>query len=88
MWQWSSPRILHPSDFSFRFVKKFWDLLNEDIYNFVNEFFDTGFILNGCNSSFITFLTKISNPTFVKDYRPISLIGVQYKIIAKLLANH
>nr|GEX10654.1 RNA-directed DNA polymerase, eukaryota, reverse transcriptase zinc-binding domain protein [Tanacetum cinerariifolium] len=28
----------------------------------------------------------VSNPVFVKDYCPISLIGVQYKIIAKLLA--
>lgn len=46
-----------------------------------------GIILNGCNSSFSTLILKIGNPTIVKDYKSISLIGVQYKIIAKLLAN-
>nr|GEX81694.1 transposon TX1 putative 149 kDa protein [Tanacetum cinerariifolium] len=40
----------------------------------------------GCNASFITLIPKVSNPMFVKDYHPISLIGVQYKIISKLLA--
>nr|GEX81695.1 putative ribonuclease H protein At1g65750 family [Tanacetum cinerariifolium] len=40
----------------------------------------------GCNASFITLIPKVCNPMFVKDYRPISLIGVQYKIISKLLA--
>nr|GEV41184.1 RNA-directed DNA polymerase, eukaryota, reverse transcriptase zinc-binding domain protein [Tanacetum cinerariifolium] len=39
------------------------------------------------NSSFITLILKIPGAKMVKDFRPISLIGSLYKIIAKLLAN-
>ncbi|XP_071718682.1 uncharacterized protein [Rutidosis leptorrhynchoides] len=41
----------------------------------------------GASSTFVTLIPKISNPTCFKDYRPISLIGIQYKIIIKILAN-
>nr|GEW59649.1 RNA-directed DNA polymerase, eukaryota, reverse transcriptase zinc-binding domain protein [Tanacetum cinerariifolium] len=41
----------------------------------------------GSNSSFITFIPKVSNHIHIKDYRPISLINIHYKIIAKVLAN-
>ncbi|XP_071727953.1 uncharacterized protein [Rutidosis leptorrhynchoides] len=42
---------------------------------------------NGVGSTFNTLLPKVNNPTLVKDYRPISLIGVYYKIIAKILVS-
>ncbi|GJX30763.1 beta-glucosidase BoGH3B-like protein [Tanacetum coccineum] len=51
------------------------------------EFFSSSIMPKGCNTSFIALIPKISNPLVVSDYRPISLIGAQYKIIAKLLAN-
>nr|GEU84055.1 putative RNA-directed DNA polymerase, eukaryota, reverse transcriptase zinc-binding domain protein [Tanacetum cinerariifolium] len=41
----------------------------------------------GCNSSFIALIPKNQNAHLVKDFRPISLIGSLYKIIAKILAN-
>ncbi|GJU60452.1 putative RNA-directed DNA polymerase, eukaryota, reverse transcriptase zinc-binding domain protein [Tanacetum coccineum] len=47
----------------------------------------TGKLPPSTNSAFITLIPKVSNPLLVKDYRPISLIGMHYKIIAKLLAN-
>ncbi|GKC12359.1 hypothetical protein Tco_1009141, partial [Tanacetum coccineum] len=42
---------------------------------------------NRCNSSFIALIPKVSNANSVFDFRPISLIGCQYKFIDKLLAN-
>nr|GEY59169.1 RNA-directed DNA polymerase, eukaryota, reverse transcriptase zinc-binding domain protein [Tanacetum cinerariifolium] len=41
----------------------------------------------GVNSAFITLILKVSNPLFIKDYKPISLIGLYYKIVAKILFN-
>nr|GEV37893.1 cysteine-rich receptor-like protein kinase [Tanacetum cinerariifolium] len=38
-------------------------------------------------SSFIALIPKNQNAHLVKDFRPISLIGSLYKIIAKILAN-
>ncbi|GJW72625.1 putative RNA-directed DNA polymerase [Tanacetum coccineum] len=46
-----------------------------------------GLIPRGCNSSFITLVLKVDDPLVVGDFRQISLIGCQYKIIAKILAN-
>nr|XP_043630062.1 uncharacterized protein LOC122601362 [Erigeron canadensis] len=42
--------------------------------------------LAGCNSSFITLIPKVLYPLTIEDFRTISLIGLQYKIIAKILA--
>ncbi|GJW12096.1 RNA-directed DNA polymerase, eukaryota [Tanacetum coccineum] len=39
------------------------------------------------NSSFIALIPKKHDAKFVKDYRPISLIGCFYKIVSKILAN-
>ncbi|GJU68944.1 RNA-directed DNA polymerase, eukaryota, reverse transcriptase zinc-binding domain protein [Tanacetum coccineum] len=46
-----------------------------------------GLMPQGANSSFFTLIPKVSNPIHIKEFRPISLIGVHYKIIAKILAN-
>nr|GEY33681.1 cysteine-rich receptor-like protein kinase [Tanacetum cinerariifolium] len=48
---------------------------------------DARVIPKGGNSSFITLIPKVPNANMVKDFRPISLIGSLYKIIAKILAN-
>nr|GEX46999.1 RNA-directed DNA polymerase, eukaryota, reverse transcriptase zinc-binding domain protein [Tanacetum cinerariifolium] len=42
---------------------------------------------HGSNSTFITLILKMSNPLYLKDYRPVSLIGIHYNIFSKILAN-
>lgn len=54
---------------------------------FVNHFHSHSNNPVGCNATFFTVILKIRDPKNVKDFRPISLIGCQYKIIGKLLAN-
>jgi hypothetical protein len=39
------------------------------------------------NNSKICLLPKIDNLTLITNYKRISLLGVPYKIIAKLIAN-
>nr|KAJ0224778.1 hypothetical protein LSAT_V11C100030150 [Lactuca sativa] len=39
IWSCGSDRALGPDGFSFRFIKKIWEMLKDDIYNFVDDFF-------------------------------------------------
>ncbi|GKG08780.1 hypothetical protein Tco_0334612, partial [Tanacetum coccineum] len=87
IWDCGSSKAPGPDGYSFAFVKKYWGTIQKDLYDFVNLFFASCVMPNGANSSFFTFITKVNNPTLITDFRPISLIGMHYKIIAKILAN-
>jgi hypothetical protein len=41
----------------------------------------------GINNTFIALIPKIDSPQGLNDFRPISLVGSLYKILAKVLAN-
>ncbi|KAL4583477.1 hypothetical protein LXL04_008050 [Taraxacum kok-saghyz] len=64
----------------------YWEVFKGDIVDFVKDFFSGAFIPSGCNASFITLIPKLPNPLGINNYRPISLIRIQYKIVAKILA--
>ncbi|GJX80170.1 hypothetical protein Tco_0328319, partial [Tanacetum coccineum] len=87
VWACGSDKSPGPDGFLFSFIKKYWDVLKPGILAFILDFYSSGYIPQGCNSSFITLIPKLNSPTVVSDFRPISLIGAQYKIIAKILAN-
>nr|GEZ26544.1 hypothetical protein [Tanacetum cinerariifolium] len=73
--------------FTFKLIKKHWTILGNDVISFVKDFHHSVHIPRGCNSSFITLVSKVEDPIVIGDFRPISLIGCQYKILAKVLAN-
>lgn len=87
VWDCGLDKSLGPDDFTFEFLKKYRSLVEAYVIDVVQDFFLFARFPKGCNPSFITLIPKVSSAKFVKDFRPISLIGCQYKIIAKILAN-
>nr|GEV09463.1 RNA-directed DNA polymerase, eukaryota [Tanacetum cinerariifolium] len=87
VWERGTDKAPGPDGFTFGFFRHFWHLVDKDVFNAVRYFFIHDDFPIGCNSSFIALIPKILNVNLVKDYRPISLIGSVYKIIAKILTN-
>lgn len=54
---------------------------------FLMHFHTNSSIPKGCYASFFTAILKVKDPKYVRDYRPISLIGCEYKIIGKILVD-
>jgi len=76
-----------PDGVNLRFIKEFCLLLKEDIMCFIMEFHRNGKLVRGINTTFIALIPKVKNPQKLNDFRPISLVGSMYKILAKVLAN-
>ncbi|GJS45242.1 RNA-directed DNA polymerase, eukaryota, reverse transcriptase zinc-binding domain protein [Tanacetum coccineum] len=87
VWDCGSGKSPRPDGFSFLFLKKYWDIFEDNVAVFINNFMESGTMPKGTNSAFITLISKTPNPILIKDYHSISLIGMKYKIVAKLLAN-
>ena len=83
----ASDKAPGPDGFNFSFIKAGWDFLRDDFCDMLKEFHERGKLNKESNSTFITFVPKISNPVKLKDFRPISLVGCTYKLLAKILAN-
>ncbi|GJU71005.1 protein LAZ1 [Tanacetum coccineum] len=77
-----------PDGFTFVFFKKGWDVVGQDIYRAVRDFFDNGKLLKEVNHTFLALIPKVTTPLKVKDYnRPISCCNVIYKCISNILTN-
>ncbi|KAJ9553128.1 hypothetical protein OSB04_017173 [Centaurea solstitialis] len=76
-----------PDGFTFGFVKRFWGILKGVFMNAMRWFWEKESMGPGCNSFFLTLIPKVTNPSNIGDFRPISLIGVFYKVVAKVLAQ-
>lgn len=73
--------------FIFKFVKNAWEIIKEDIYEIVQELWNSAWLPRGCNTAYIARISKVANLTSFKEYRPISMVGCIYKIIVKLMAR-
>ncbi|XP_019454478.1 PREDICTED: uncharacterized protein LOC109355707 [Lupinus angustifolius] len=76
-----------PDGFSGCFYQTYWDIVGEDVYNLVMQFFNRGWILPNLNASNLVLIPKFLGANKVEDYRPIALANFQFKIITKVLAD-
>ncbi|KAL4312751.1 hypothetical protein GQ457_01G025880 [Hibiscus cannabinus] len=75
-----------PDGFNIGFLKKFWPNLKIEIMNFFRCFFKGEGVDWSFNQSFVVLIPKKVNPVRIEDFRPISLVGCIYKLVAKVLA--
>ncbi|KAL4282105.1 hypothetical protein GQ457_03G003350 [Hibiscus cannabinus] len=75
-----------PDGFNMGFLKKFWGYLKSDIMAFLDNFSLGNLEDFTFNHSFIVLIPKNRSPVSLDDYRPISLVGCIYKLLAKVLA--
>jgi hypothetical protein len=53
----------------------------------VQDFFQSGVMSQGVNETAIVLIPKEEDPEILKDFRPISLCNVIYKVVSKCLVN-
>jgi len=87
VWQCGGSKSPGPDGFNFNFIKSCWDVIRSDVMAAVHFFHATGTFLKGCNASFIALVPKVRDPSSLDQFRPISLVGVIYKIITKILSR-
>lgn len=76
-----------PDGFNMMCIQKCWKVMKSDIFQFMQELYNNNKLVTGLNSSFITLVPKKTSPSGLIDNRPISLVGVVYKILAKVLSK-
>jgi hypothetical protein len=76
-----------PDGLPARFFQRNWALLREEVCKAINKFFAEGSLPEGINMTKIILIPKSNKAVDLKDFRPISLCNVIYKIISKCLVN-
>jgi hypothetical protein len=69
------------------FLKRCWNIINDDYKIFSSRFFNGSTNLSHLNGSYITLVPKIDNPKTPSDYMPISLLSSSMKLVTKLLST-
>lgn len=76
-----------PDGLPARFFQRNWALLREETCKAIKKFFSDGILPEEINMTKIVLIPKSEDASDLKDYRPISLCNVVYKIISKCLVN-
>jgi hypothetical protein len=76
-----------PDGYNPGFYQHFWELCSLDIFTAGCQWLNSGVFPPNLNSTNITLIPKGESQSSMKDWRPIALCNVLYKIVAKVLAN-
>jgi len=76
-----------PNGWTAEFFLHFFNLMGDDLLDLVEDSRIRGSVNNSLNATFLVLISKVNNPCFFGDYRPISLCNLCYKLITKVIAN-
>lgn len=69
------------------FVKAGWSFLHQFFCCILSELHRRDQLLKEINATFLMLIPKVPNPSNLKGFKPISLVGCIYKLLANVLAN-
>jgi len=87
VWDFGGSKSPGPNGFNFNFIKSSWEVLKADVMAAVQLFHTTGSLPKGCNTSFIALIPKVRDLSSLDQFKPISLVGVIYKIITNVFSS-
>ncbi|RVX18962.1 putative ribonuclease H protein [Vitis vinifera] len=80
-------KALDPDRFTVAFWQNCWETVKKEVLDMFKEFHEQNSFIKSLNNTFLVFLSKKGGAEDLGDYRPISLLGGLYKLLAKVLAN-
>lgn len=69
------------------FYKQFWSVIGEDLFSVLLECFGRGTLSLSLRRALITLLPKKGDLADIRNWRPVSLLGEDYKILSKALTK-
>ena len=76
-----------PNGFTLDFFHHFWDLIQMEVGQVVEESCALRWMYPGLNATFISLIPKTEEANMLDKYRPISLCNIIYKIVSKVIAT-
>lgn len=76
-----------PDGFGVAFYKNCWGIVKENLMEMVNDFYRENLDIARLNYGVITLIPKVLEAKNVKQFRPICLLNVSFKIFTKLIAE-
>jgi hypothetical protein len=83
----SKDKCLGSDGWTVEFFLHFFELVEQDLLDVVEESRIRGEVIKQINSTFIALIPKVNRPSTFNDFRPIAMCNLCYNIIAKIIAK-
>ena len=69
------------------FYQTTWDVIGEVVLEILNKTVERGRLSDSQQGGILVLLPKTKNPTRLKDYRPLTMLNADYKLLARVITE-